>query len=128
VTALRAEAVLTWLYAAGFGIAAPIVAVYVRRHGRLPRFFDLFDMFGGPWWERVRHGTFERLLVAFFSVAALASWAAWLVWDLQLAGAILTLAVLPVEAIFWFGFDLPIPKVFGAARLVLLVVGWSALR
>ncbi len=44
-----------------------------------------------------------------------------------MAGAVLTLGLLPVEAWFWFGFDLPIPKAIGVARIVLLAIGWSAL-
>ena len=39
----------------------------------------------------------------------------------------LTLVLLPVEAWFWFGFDLPIPKAIGVVRIVLLAIGWSAL-
>ena len=44
-----------------------------------------------------------------------------------MVGAILTLVLLPVEAWFWFGFDLPIPKAIGVVRIVLLAIGWSAL-
>ena len=46
-------AVLTWMYAAGFGITAAPVAVYLLRRGTLPEFFGLFPMYGGPWSSRV---------------------------------------------------------------------------
>jgi hypothetical protein len=127
VTALRVEAALTWLYAAGFGGATLPVAMYLRRRGRLPTFFGLFEMYGGPWWSRYAHRTFIWLLMAFLLITGAAAWAAWLVWNASMAGAILTLVLLPVEAWFWFGFDLPIPKAIGVVRIALLAIGWSAL-
>jgi hypothetical protein len=65
--------------------------------------------------------------MAFLTIVIVASWAAWLVWNGSQAGLILAFVVLPIEAVFWFGFDLPVPKMIGVVRLVLLVVGWQAL-
>ena len=127
VTALRVEAALTWLYAAGFGGSTVPVAMYLRRRGRLPTFFGLFEMYGGPWSRRGSQRDFVRRLMAFLLTTAAAAWAAWLVWNASMVGAILTLVLLPVEAWFWFGFDLPIPKAIGVVRIVLLAIGWSAL-
>ena len=120
-------AVLTWIYAAGFGIAAAPVAVYLLRRGTLPEFFGLFPMYGGPWSSRVADGTFAVLLIAFSVVTLVASWAAWLVWNGSAAGAVLSLVLLPVEAIFWFGFALPIAWTFGIARAAVLVLAWKSL-
>lgn len=126
--ALRVEAVLTWLYAAGFGGSTIPVAIYLHRRGALPTFFDLFEMFGGPWSSRFSQTTFVWLLIAFFIVALLAAWAAGLVWNASKVGAVLTLILLPAEAPFWIGFELPIPKMIGFVRVVLLVVGWTSLQ
>jgi hypothetical protein len=128
MTALRIEAILTWIYAAGFGGCTIPVAAYLRRHGRLPRFFDLFEMYGGRWSARFGQDAFVLLLLVFLAVTLAASWAAWLVWNASTAGGVLTLAVLPVEAVFWFGFNLPIPKVVGITRVVLLALGWTSLH
>jgi hypothetical protein len=128
MAALRIEAILTWIYAAGFGGCTIPVAVYLRRHGRLPRFFDLFEMYGGRWSARFGQDAFVLLLLAFLAVTLAASWAAWLVWNASTAGGVLMLAVLPVEAVFWFGFNLPIPKAVGVARVVLLALGWTSLH
>jgi hypothetical protein len=128
MTALRVEAVVTWVYAAGFGIATIPVALYLARYSRLPVFLGLFESFGGPWSSRFGHGTFTWLLLAFLAVTVAAGWAAWLVWHGSKVGAALTLALLPVEAVFWFGFALPIPVLLGLVRVVLLVVGWRALE
>jgi len=127
VTTLRAAAIVTWAYAAGFGLSTIPVALYLKQRGRLPTFFDLFEMYGGPWSGRVSNGTLVLRLVAFLVVAALVAWAAWLVWNGSRTGAILILALLPVEVVFWIGFALPIPWVLGAARIILLLLGWKSL-
>jgi hypothetical protein len=128
MTALRIEAVLTWLYAAGFGGSTVPVAVYLHRRGRLPTFFGLFEMYGGPWSSRFGQHAFEWLLMAFLAVTLSAAWAAWLVWSASRVGGLLTLVVLPFEAWFWIGFDLPIPKAIGVVRVLLLALGWASLR
>ena len=120
-------AVLTWIYAAGFGITAAPVAVYLLRRGTLPEFFGLFPMYGGPWSSRVGDGILAVLLIAFLMVTLAASWAAWLVWNGSEAGAVLSLALFPVEAMFWLGFALPIAWIFGIARAALLVLAWKSL-
>ena len=121
-------AILTWLYAAGFGVTAVPVAVSLLRRGTLPEFFGLFPMYGGPWSSRLRDGAFAMLLIVFLFLTMVASWAAWLVWDGSEAGAILCLVLFPVEAIFWLGFALPIAWIFGIARAALLVLAWESLN
>ena len=118
---------LTWVYALGFGVPAIPVAIFLRRNGRLPTFLGQFEVYGGPWSSRFEQGTFVWPLLGFLVVVVLASWAALLVWEASIVGAILTVVVLPVEAVFWYGFALPIPVLIGVARIVLLVVGWKSL-
>ena len=123
----RAAAMVTWVYAAAYGIPAVPVSIYLLQRGRLPSFRDLFDMYGGPWWFRLQleHGTFVLLLMAFFGVTLLAAAGAWLLWNGSRAGALLCLVLLPVEAVFWYGFALPIPWLMGTARAVLIAVVWQ---
>jgi len=52
----RIAAVLTWVYAAGFGISTIPVALYLAQRGTLPTFFGLFEMYGGPWSSRFSRG------------------------------------------------------------------------
>lgn len=127
MSAARIAAVLTWIYAAGFGLSAIPVAISLNRRGELPTFFDLFEMYGGPWSSRVSHGTFIGLLLLFFLLLVVVAGAAWLVWDGSRIGAVLLFALLLAEAVFWIGFALPIPWVFGLARVVFLVAGWRSL-
>ena len=123
----RIAAVVTWIYAAGFGLSTIPVAVYLLQRAKLPTFFDLFEMYGGPWSATMRHVTFVVLLMAFLVVNAVAAWAAWLLWSGSKSGAVLNLALLPVEGVFWFGFALPLPWLLGVARVVLIVLAWRSL-
>ena len=125
---LRIAAALTWIYAACFGVPAIPVAIYLNRRGTLPTFGDLFSMYGGPWSARLAHSTFIVLLIAFLVTTLVAAWAAWLAWNGSKTGALLTFVLLPIEAVFWIGFALPFPWLFGAARAILLVLGWRSLH
>jgi len=127
VTNLRSAAVVMWIYAAGFGLSTIPVAIYLEQRGRLPSFFGIFDMYAGPWSARLADDAFVLRLIAFLVVMLVVAWAAWLVWNGSKAGAVLSLALLPIEAVFWLGFALPIPWILGAARVVLLLLGWKSL-
>jgi hypothetical protein len=124
----RIDAVATWVYAAGFGIPAIPIAISFLNTGRLPTFFNLFPMYGGRWSTQLGHGTFAALLIAFFLVTVLVAYAAWLIWRGKRVGAVLSIAILPLEAFCWVGFDLPVPWVFGVARVVLIFLAWSSLK
>lgn len=123
----RIDAVVTWIYAVGFGLPAIPIAIYHLNTGRLPMFFDLFPMYGGRWSGRFSPGVFSALLIAFLLVLLVTAFAAWLVWEGLRIGAVLSFALLPVEIVFWIGFDLPIPWIVGIARVVLLILAWNSL-
>jgi hypothetical protein len=42
--------------------------------------------------------------------------------------AFLNLVLLPIEAMFWLGFALPIPWLFGIARTTLIPLAWRSLK
>jgi hypothetical protein len=90
-------------------------------------FLDLFPMYGDPWSSRLSAGTFVALLAVFLVVTGLAAWSAWWLWQGRKVGALVNLALLPVEAIFWLGFALPFPWLVGAARAVLIAIAWRSL-
>ena len=99
----------------------------MNTRGLLPRFLDLFEVYGGPWSDQLGVGAFAALLVAFVLVLIASAFAAWLVLRGSRLGAILSLALLPVEMVFWFGFALPVPWAFGIARVVLVALAWRSL-
>ena len=84
-------------------------------------------MYGGPWSSRVETGTLALLLFAFLLATLVAAWAAWLVRNGSKAGVLLSLVLLPLEAVFWLGFALPFPWLIGVARATLLVLAWRSL-
>lgn len=123
----RTAATATWLYAAGFGVPAIPVGVYLWRHGSLPYFGDLFQMYAGPWSSAYSADTLLVLLLAFLLTTVVAAWSAWLLWQRRRSGAVLNLALIPVEGAFWWGFALPVPWLFGVIRIVAIVWAWSGL-
>ncbi|WP_369745190.1 hypothetical protein [Paenarthrobacter sp. AMU7] len=123
----RVAAVLTWIYAAAFGVPAIPVGIYLLQNGYLPMFMDLFPMYAGPW-DGLQSWTFVALLMVFLGAVLVASWAAWLAWRGRRSGLALGLALLPVEAVFWIGFDLPFPWLFGVARGLLYALALMSLR
>ncbi|MBD0338229.1 MAG: hypothetical protein ICV67_02975 [Thermoleophilia bacterium] len=125
----RAAAVTTWVYAAGFGLSALPVAKHLNDKGYLPSFRDWFTLFGGPWSNRFaghESETLVALLIAFFLVTLVASVFAWMFWRGSELGAALSLAWLPVEAVFWYGFALPLPWLIGVLRAVLVALAWKS--
>ena len=67
------------------------------------------------------------LVALFLLVCLLEGLAGWLLWNGHVSGGVLALALLPVGAVFWWGFDLPYPPLAAAARTSLILVGWHEL-
>jgi hypothetical protein len=124
----RSVAVLTWIYAAAFGLPAIPVFVYLLQRGSLPTFMGLFEMYGGPWSRRFGDGAFAALLIIFLAVTLVASWGSHLMWKGSKVGAVLNLVLLPIEALFWLGFALPFPWLIGIARVMLTATAWGSLN
>jgi hypothetical protein len=124
----RAAAVVTLVYAAGFGLPAIPVAVFVHRHGRLPWLGDLFPMYGGPWSETWGPKALAASLCGLFGVSLVLAWGSLRLWRGSRSGAVVCLVLIPVEAVFWYGYALPIPPVAGVARVALIAAAWRRLR
>jgi hypothetical protein len=123
----RAAAILTWIYAAAFGVPAVPVSVYMIQRGRLPTFANMFETYGGPWSMRTSDGVFVALMLGFLGLNLAVAWSASLIWRGRSVGAVLSLVLLPVEAVFWVGFALPVPWVIGFARATLILLAWRSL-
>jgi hypothetical protein len=104
-TPLRAAAV-TWVYAAGFGGSTVPVSIWSRR----------FD-----------DSTFVKLLISYLPVTGVTA-LAWRLWRGSRRGTVMSVALLPVEAVYWLGFALPIPWVLGASGVALVAASWKRLR
>lgn len=126
--AARVAAVVAGAYAVGFGLPTVPVSIYLMKEGSLPSFFGLFDMYAGPWSHGFDDGTFVVLLISYLPVTAAAAYAAWQLWRGSRRGGVLSLALLPLEAVYWLGFALPIPWLLGAARVALVAAAWKHLK
>ena len=104
----------------GFGLPCLWAIWRLRTTGEVPIFLGFETYRGGPF---ERHGiqTTVSLLVAFAVVCAFEAVAGWRVWFGRRDGGILASALLPVEAVFWWGFALPVPPLFAVVRSVLLI-------
>lgn len=120
----RTAALVTWTYTAMFGIPAVPVAIFLAEQGRLPSLLGLFDLYAGPWSSRVDDDRVVGLLLAYAGLVLAAAVSGWLMWEMRRAGAVLNLGLIPVEAVFWIGFALPIPWLFGIARVALVCLAW----
>lgn len=123
----RWAAVVCWAYAAGFGLPAVPVGAYLIREGHLPWFANLFPMYGGPWSDQMTPTEFAGTTVAFLAVTVVVAGGAWRLWGGHRDGAVLVLATLPIEAVFWYGYALPIPPVLAVLRVALIGAAWSRL-
>jgi hypothetical protein len=125
--AARVAAVLCWVAAVGYGAPAPLTARYLLVNRELPVIWG-FRAYGGGFFERLGIHPFVVLLAAFLLFCAAEAGAGWLLWDARRGGAVLAVALLPVGAVFWLGFALPIPPVIALCRTALIIASWDGLR
>jgi hypothetical protein len=124
---LRVAAVLLWITGLGAGVFC-LPAIRNLLIGRdIPYIMGLPAYGKGPF-EHVGLPTTVPLLVAFLLACILESVAGLLLWRGYKVGAILSLALVPAGAIFWWGFALPFPPIFALVRTILIVLSWQSLR
>jgi hypothetical protein len=113
---MKTASVMCWVTGLGFGLPGVYGIAHLARTGRIAHFMG-FPAYGEGPFERVRIRTSVPLLSAFVGVCAAECVAGRLLWQGRRSGAVLSLALLPLEAVFWIGFALPIPPLFAAARI-----------
>lgn len=123
---LRVAAGLLWLIGLGFGLPAAWCAVRLAAGQDLPPMLG-FRAFDGPF-TRFGPDRMSALLWAFAAVCLVDVVAGVLLWRQSVVGAWLALATLPLGAVFWYGFALPIPPMAALVRSLLIWKGWDHLR
>jgi hypothetical protein len=122
---VKTASVLSWATGLGFGLPGVYGIAHFARHRTIARFMG-FPTYGEGPFERVGIKTSVPLLSAFVAVCAAECVAGGLLWRGRRSGAILSLALLPVESAFWVGFALPIPPMLAAVRIGSLLRNRSA--
>ena len=124
---VRAAAIVLWINGLGFGLCC-LPGIRNLLTGRdIPEIFG-FPAYGRGPFERIGISTSVPLLVGFLLVCTLEVVAGWLVWNASTTGAVLALVLLPFGAVFWWGFELPIPPLLAIVRTILIAVSWRTFR
>jgi hypothetical protein len=124
---IRTAAILSWFLGLGFGIPC-VMAIRSVLAGRGIVYLLGFPTYGnGPFERHGVHST-PTLLSGFLLLCALECTAGVLLWGGHKTGAILAFALLPLGAVYWWGFALPIPPMFAVARAIAIVLAWRALQ
>jgi hypothetical protein len=119
----RAAAILAVLPAVVFGIPCIFAIRFFSDRGYVWTFMG-FPTYGQGPFEAWGFQTTTGLLVAFLLVCVAELVVAVLLWRETRTGVVLSLALLPIEFLFWIGFALPLGLVVGLARAALAVAGW----
>ncbi len=126
-TLIRVAAILQWFIAIGLGVFCfPAIRNLVI--GRDIPIVMGFPAYGRGPFERLGIPTTVPLLAAFLLVCILEIAASASLWGGQRSGAILTLILVPIGAVFWWGFALPIPPLFALIWTILILLNWQALQ
>lgn len=115
----RLAAAASFLSGIGFGLPGVIGAWHLMKTGDVWVFLG-FPTYGEGPFRRVGLQTSVPLLSAFVAVCAAEVALGWLIWRRQRSARALSIALLPVELIFWIGFALPFGPPLGLGRVVLL--------
>lgn len=124
---LRIASILLWINGVGFGVFCVPAIRNLLQGDDIPYVMG-FPAYGKGPFEQVGIPTTVPLLVGFLLVCILECMAGWLLWGGYKTGAILALALLPLGAIFWWGFALPFGPIFALISTALILFGWQNLR
>ena len=123
---VKPAAILSSLLGLGFGLPCLYGIRHFSATGEVWTFLG-FPTYGGGPFERLGIPTTVPLLAAFQVVCAAEVVTGWLLWRRKRAGAVLSVALLPVELAFWIGFALPFGPPLGLARTIAVMSKWSSL-
>lgn len=119
-------AVLAVISGLGFGLPG-LYAIWNMIQGRGIAYVMGYPTYGGGTFEHFAIKTTIPLIVAFVLVCATECVAGWMLWNGDKGGAVLALALLPIELTFWIGFSLPFGPLLAVPRTVLILIAWTAL-
>lgn len=123
---LRGSAVLLLFNGLGFGLPC-VLAIRNLLAGRGIPIILGFPAYGRGPFEGIGISTTVPLLIGFLLVCTLEVVAGGFLWSGDKIGAILALVLVPLGAVYWWGFALPIPPIFALARTVLILANWQQL-
>jgi hypothetical protein len=120
-------AILYCWFGLAFLVSSMLIAVYTLRNGRLPVVLGI-HMMAGPFSERLGLYAALAATIPWGIVNVLEMLAGGWLWRSRKLGGMLALVLLPLGAIFWIGYALPVMVLIGPLRVLLLAWGWRTLR
>lgn len=124
---IKIAALCLWFSGLGFGLPC-VYGIWSMMNGRGIAYVMGFPAYGNGPFEKIGVHTTTALLIGFFLVCALECIAGWGIWSGDKGAAVLSMAIIPVEIVFFIGFALPFGPPFLLARIVLLFLSWSMLH
>jgi hypothetical protein len=116
------------LPALGFGLPTPFVLAHLQRNGELPMTpFGFRSHSGGPF-EQLPSDAFVAVGLLFVATCAADVLAAAWLWRGQRRGAVLGLALTPVQLVFAIGFAFPFLLLAVPLRVALILAAKPGLR
>jgi hypothetical protein len=104
----------------GFGVVGVVGTVHFARYGEVWHFMG-FPAYGQGPFERVGIPTSVPLLAGFVGVCAAEVVVGGMLWTHKPAARRFSVALLPLELVYWVGFALPYGPVLGALRTAAVV-------
>lgn len=124
---IKIAALCSWFSGLGFGIPC-IYGIWSMIKGKGIAYVMGFPTYGNGPFEKIGVHTTTPLLTGFLFVCALECIVGWGLWSGDKGAAILSMAIIPVEMVFYIGFALPFGPPILLLRVVLLFFSWSALH
>jgi hypothetical protein len=124
---IKLASICLWISGLGFGLPC-IYGIWSIMKGKGIAYVMGFPTYGNGPFEKIGVHSTSTLLVGFLFVCALECVAGSGLWSSDKGAAILSLAIIPVEMLFFIGFALPFGPLFLIIRVILLLMSWSSMR
>lgn len=124
---IKTAAVCLWFAGLGFGIPC-LYGIWSLMKGKGIPYVLGFPSYGYGPFERMGIHTTLPLLCGFLLICVVECVAGYGLWNGDKGSAVLSLAIVPVELLFYYGFALPFGPPVLVLRLILLFLSWSSLN
>ena len=124
---MKTASICLWFSGLGFGIPAIYGIWYFMKTHNIATFMG-FPTYGNGPFVKIGIDTNVPLLVGFFLVCVLECICGWGLWSGDKGSAILSLAIIPVELLFFIGFALPIGSPLIVIRTILIFLSWYVIH
>jgi len=124
---LKIAAICAYFQGLGFGLPC-IYGIWHLWKGKGIAQFMGFPTYGHGPFEKIGVQSTTGLLISFLLVCILECVTGQLIWNGEKGGAVLALAIIPLELFFYIGFALPFGPPVMLARIIIVWLCWASLQ